>query len=132
MIDKSIFEWPQGRKGAVSITYDDGLDCHYEFVAPAWDHHGLQVTFYVSFVKPFPSTMDNPEAWRQLAAKGHELGNHSLFHACRRGGDGVRPPVEYDLGDYTTLRWKEEMQVANFALSLLDGKTERTFGNPCC
>ena len=34
--------------------------------------------------------------------------------------------------DYTALRWKEEMQVANFALSLLDGKTERTFGNTCC
>ena len=37
MIDKSTFQWPQGCKGAVSITYDDALTCHHQLVAPAWE-----------------------------------------------------------------------------------------------
>ncbi|NKB68382.1 MAG: polysaccharide deacetylase family protein [Candidatus Latescibacteria bacterium] len=127
MVDKAIFEWPEGKRGAVSVTYDDGLSCHHEVVGPAWERHGLRVTFYPSFVWPNTDIMDNPDAWRQLAANGHELGNHSLFHACRRDG-----ATTYNLKDYTAPRWKEEMQVANFALSLLDGRTERTFGNTCC
>lgn len=132
MIDKSTFEWPQGRKGAVSITYDDGLTCHHEVVGPSWDSHGLNVTFYPCFTKTNSDIMDDPDAWRRLASNGHELGNHTLFHPCRRDDDGARPIVHYNnLRDYTKERWKEEMQVANFALSLLDGRSERTFGNTC-
>lgn len=81
MIDKSIFQWPQGRKGAVSITYDDALPCHHQLVAPAWEAVGLRATFYT----PIRSTlMEEVEAWRAVATKGHELGNHSLFHPCRK------------------------------------------------
>jgi sialate O-acetylesterase len=29
MIDKSTFEWPQARRGAVSITYDDALSINF-------------------------------------------------------------------------------------------------------
>jgi hypothetical protein len=65
---------------------------------------------------------------------GHELGNHSLFHPCRR-----EPPEryewlapEYDLCDYTEKRWLDEMRIANCILGLIDGRAERTFGNTCC
>ena len=42
MIDKSTFQWPKGRQGAVSITYDDALICHHQLVAPAWEAVGLR------------------------------------------------------------------------------------------
>ena len=131
MIDKSTFQWPQNRIGAVSITYDDALSCHHQLVAPAWEAVGLRVTFYT----PIRSTlMQDVEAWRTVAAKGHELGNHSLFHPCRKRdlGDPAWLPDHYDLRDYTPERWRDEMRVADFTLSLIDGQTERSFGNTCC
>ena len=131
MIDKSTFQWPQGRKGAVSITYDDALPCHHQLVAPAWEAVDLRATFYT----PIRSTlMEDVEAWRAVATKGHELGNHSLFHPCRKRdlGDPAWLPDHYDLRDYTPERWRDEMRVADFALSLIDGEDKRSFGNTCC
>jgi hypothetical protein len=29
------FRWPDGQRCAVSLTYDDGLPVHYEYVGPA-------------------------------------------------------------------------------------------------
>ena len=129
MIDKSTFQWPQGRKGAVSITYDDALSCHHQLVAPAWEAVGLRATFYTPIRSIF---MQETEAWRQVAAKGHELGNHSLFHPCRKRDGHTWLPDHYDLCDYTSGRWSDEMRVADFTLSLVDGESERSFGNTCC
>ena len=46
MIDNAMFAWPDNRQGAVSITYDDALPCHFEQVGPAWEAYGLRATFY--------------------------------------------------------------------------------------
>ena len=128
MVNQSAFFWPEGVQGAVSVSYDDALPCHYEDVAPAWETHGLRVTFYTNIT----SLMNNPGAWRDVAAKGHELGNHSIFHPCRKqqGNDWLAD--EYDLRRYTPRRWTDEMHTANAILSSLDGREERSFGNTCC
>ena len=76
----NAFDWPEGKRGAVSLTYDDALPVHYERVAPLLEDHGLRATFYTNVL----SLGANPEAWRQVAACGHELGNHSIFHPCRK------------------------------------------------
>ena len=128
MIDKSEFTWPESTRGAVSVSYDDALPCHYEVVAPAWEAHGLGATFYTNI----NSLMDAPQAWREVAAKGHELGNHSIFHPCRKRGESSWLADEYDLRAYTPRRWSDEMRVANAILSSIDGKGERSFGNTCC
>jgi hypothetical protein len=127
MTDKA-YHWPNGKKGAVSFTYDDALPCHYEVVAPAWEAQGLQVTFYTHIKQ----LMDNPEAWREVAAKGHELGNHSIFHPCRKREDFGWLADDYDLRRYTPRRWTDEMTMANAILSSLDGRDGRSFGNNCC
>ncbi|MGB1892738.1 MAG: polysaccharide deacetylase family protein, partial [Candidatus Latescibacterota bacterium] len=72
----TALDWPEGKRGAVSLTYDDALPVHYEHVAPLLEEHGLRATFYTNVL----SLGANPEAWRQVAAQGHELGNHSIFH----------------------------------------------------
>ena len=120
--------WPGDSQGAVSISYDDALPCHYEVVAPAWQAHGVRVTFYT----PINRLFDNPQAWRDVAAAGHELGNHSIFHPCRRKPGKDWPAREYDLKTYSARRWSDEMRLASSILSSLDGKSARSFGNTCC
>lgn len=124
------FVWPQGQTCAVSLTYDDGLPVHYELVGPLLEQYGLRGTFYV------PGASDvraHPERWRLLARRGHELGNHSLFHPCTRTPERERwlEPWQ-DLGTYTLHRWREELVTASLILQLLDDQTERTYGNTCC
>lgn len=128
---KEGFRWPQGQQCAVSLTYDDALPVHRECVAPQLAARGLTATFYVCANNGFT---DSPESWKRVADLGHELGNHTLFHPCRR------EPAErfawlaphYDLCHYTRQRWADEMRVANCLLRMIDGRVERTFGNTCC
>ena len=77
--------------------------------------------------------MSETQAWRALAQRGHELGNHSCFHPCRKGSDKQWLEDGYDLKTYSSRRWCEEMRAANFTLSLIDGldPTQRSFGNTC-
>lgn len=124
------FPWPRNCRCAVSLTYDDAVPVHHEHVAPLLTSKGLCGTFYLC---GGPSVTENVAAWRQVAALGHELGNHSLFHACRRD-----PPERYrwlephyDLCSYTVQRWTDEMRIANCILRQIDGRTARTFGKPC-
>lgn len=123
------FCWPSGQKCAVSLTYDDGLPVHYEYVGPALLEAGLRGTFNVLIGS---DPRQHPEAWRRLAQSGHELANHTLFHPCRRKPDDSWLEECYDLCDYTPQRLRAELEIANLILYLLDGKRERTFGNTCC
>jgi len=131
MTDPSHFLWPKGQHCAVTLTYDDALPVHYENTAPLLASKGLCATF--NLCARFGMT-DHTDNWKTVADLGHELGNHTLFHACRR------EPVEryhwlephYDLCDYTVQRWMDEMRIANCLLRMIDGRKERTFGNTCC
>ena len=130
MSKRDEFVWPQGQRCAVSLTYDDGLPIHYDLVGPLLEHYGLRGTFYV------PAASDvrvHPMRWRLLGRRGHELGNHSLFHPCTRlpERESWLEPWQ-DLRSYTLHRLREELATANLILQLLDGQKERTYGNTCC
>ncbi len=125
------FVWPDGQRCAVSLTYDDALPVHFQTVAPMLSEQGLAATFYVVAKERFT---EHIEPWKQVAQMGHELGNHSLFHPCRREPEENYSWLAecYDLRDYTPERWLDEMRVANCLLRLIDDRTERSFGNTCC
>ena len=119
--------WPHGAQGAVSLSYDDSVPVHHREVAPLLAKHGLRGNFYLSAL-----TIESPEAWKTVAAAGHELGNHSLFHPCRRLESFESwLPEYYDLADYTPGRFRDELRVANLLLDLMDGGKPRTYGNNC-
>ena len=116
---------PAQSRCIVSLTYDDALPCHFESVAPLLEEHGLRGTFYVPCC---PALFANAESWREVATQGHELGNHTLFHPCHDQG---WLDEAYNLRHYTARRWSDEVRLANNILSLMDGRTVRSFGNTC-
>jgi peptidoglycan/xylan/chitin deacetylase (PgdA/CDA1 family) len=126
------FAWPNGAKAAVVLSYDDGVDVHLDHVAPDLEAAGLRGTFFVpghseSLARRLPE-------WRALATRGHELGNHAIFHPCLRsvpggGRDWVRP--EYALESYTVERIRAEVAAMNTTLLAVDGEAARTFAYNC-
>jgi len=126
----ATFAWPDNRRGAVSLTYDDATPGHHREVAPFLQSHGVRGTFYVPIGNNF---LNEIEAWRQVAADGHELGNHTLFHPCYGARNEDLPWLDagYNLRDYTPKRWQDEVKLANWILRQVDGRSQRTFGNTC-
>jgi peptidoglycan/xylan/chitin deacetylase (PgdA/CDA1 family) len=120
----------RGKKCAVVLTYDDALNVHLDKVVPALDALGLKGTFYLSGF--FPSFRARIREWSVVAQKGHELGNHTLYHPCEGSAPGRDwVPPDYDLSRYTVRRIADEIAMANTLLEAIDGKTQRTFAYPC-
>lgn len=133
-IAQSATFWPQGKRAAVVLTYDDGLPCQLDHAVPLLDSLGFKATFYLNATAPtLPDRLDD---WRAVAASGHELGNHTLYHPCMKVRNGrdtyewVRP--EHNLNDYSPDQIKGEIWVANTFLQAIDGRTKRTFAYTCC
>ncbi|AHW59127.1 sialate O-acetylesterase [Draconibacterium orientale] len=122
------FTWPNGAKAAVVFTYDDALDCHLDIAVPQLDEFGLKGTFFCTGNSP--CLYNRTEEWRAITKRGHELGNHTLFHPCDgTGQDWVKP--EYDLRAYTPEQIVAELKTANTLLKAVDGNTERSYGYTC-
>jgi len=120
--------WPENRRAAVSLSYDDARQSHLDVVAPQLEAAQLRGTFYVPVDSPL---IDDPSPWAQLAESGHELGNHTIFHPCRKRDGRDWPDDAFDLRAYSQTRWRREVSVANRVLAMIDGKSRRTFGNTC-
>lgn len=122
-------QW-NGKHCAVALTYDDALPEHCTGVVPLLDSVGFRATFYIPV--SFPDFQRNVDKWKRIATTGHELGNHTVFHPC----DGSLPgrewvPAEYRLDFYSVRRMCDEIEMANFVLTSIDGKKMRTFAYTC-
>ena len=118
-----------GKRAAVVLTYDDALNVHLDHAILALDSLKLKGTFYLSGQS---GALDKriPE-WRKAAARGHELGNHTLFHPCAGGPGRSWITSENDLRNYTVARMVNEMRLNNTLLKSIDGKSGRTFAYAC-
>jgi len=124
------FAWPGGARAAVSLGYDDGLDSQLDHVVPALNRRGLRASFYVPINGP--TLPARQHEWKAAAAAGHELGNHSLFHACSAKGAGREWVLPHrDLEKQMAAAVQEQVLAANTWLQALDGKSRRTFTPPC-
>jgi peptidoglycan/xylan/chitin deacetylase (PgdA/CDA1 family) len=108
--------WPGGKRAAVSLTYDDGLDSQLENAAPQLDEFGLKATFFL--------TQENMEArladWIALAKRGHEIADHTTTHPCA-------------LRRFTsqTFERDEIAPVEQFLDANFGGPRPRTYAFPC-
>jgi len=111
----------------LSLTFDDGLDSHLDIVGPALERAGLRATFYVQLAAP--PLQRRWKEWQELAARGHELGNHSMLHPAegRRGWVTAANRIE----DYSLERMETELALTNSVLSMIDGQAVRSYAYPC-
>lgn len=70
--------WGPGYRGAVSLTFDDGLACQAYNALPELDSRNIKATFFLIVNQAF-----GPSAgakWYGALLNGHELGSHSMNH----------------------------------------------------
>jgi|SRR5687767_7546310 peptidoglycan/xylan/chitin deacetylase (PgdA/CDA1 family) len=120
----------KNRQAAVALTYDDALNIHLDKVVPQLDSFGFKGTFYI--IGSSAAFTNRLNDWRKAAGRGHELGNHTLFHPCagnKPGREWVKP--DQDLSKYTVQRAANEVMMNNALLEAVDGKKKRSMACPC-
>ena len=119
--------WPDACEGAVSLTFDDGMGSQLRVAVPLLQRRDLRATFYLN-----PRGDDWSERmapWRQVAAAGHELGNHTILHPCSRAFAWM--PEERSLERLTVEDVAADIDRAEERLRVLGGPGPRSFGYPC-
>lgn len=119
------FLFPDHKKSAVCLTYDDGMATHLANAIPQLDEAGIKGTFYLNSA----SGQSTVAGWIHAANKGHELGNHSIFHPCP---SGMGWPPELETDHYTIPKILDEIKATDGILKLLDpSHAIRTYAYPC-
>ena len=118
------FRWPEGKKAAISLSFDDARASQVDVGIPMLDNHGVRATFFV-----VPGEVEERLAgWRSARQAGHEIGNHSLVHPCSGNFIWARDKA---LEGYTVDQMREELLAANRRLEELLGVTPDVFAYPC-
>src|SRR5215467_663496 len=74
----SSFKWPQDKRAALSLTFDDARTSQVDSGTALLDKYGIKATFFV-----VPSSVElRLDGWKRAVANGHEIGNHTLNHPC--------------------------------------------------
>jgi peptidoglycan/xylan/chitin deacetylase (PgdA/CDA1 family) len=121
---KSFFPWRDGRRAALSLTFDDARLSQVDCGLPILDAAKLKATFYVS-----PSNLEKRlDGWHRAVANGHEIGNHTMTHPCSGNFSWSRDNA---LEDYTLRRIEKDILAANAFIKKTLGIRPVTFAYPC-
>jgi peptidoglycan/xylan/chitin deacetylase (PgdA/CDA1 family) len=130
-----LSSYGQSKRAVICLTYDDGLETQLSTVLPQLDSFNLKATFFLNSIQGSSQSEvigHTPEAvlgWTNAARNGHELANHTLFHACpeKIGWDKAVAIENYSIDRMIT-----EIKTQNTVLSLLDpNRKKRAFAFPC-
>ena len=119
-------QWPGGKQAAMVLTYDDALPSDLDIAIPALDAAGLKGTFFLVGDALVPEQI---ERWRAAAAEGHELGNHTVRHACPQAN--YPPASKLDTSEaYDVPTMLAEIRTMNTMLTAIDGKVQHSLATP--
>ena len=122
--DTSVFKWPEGKKAAISLSFDDARESQVLRGTDLLDQFGVKATFFV-----VPSAVEKQlNGWKKAVANGHEIGNHSLNHPCTGNFSWSR---SHALEDYTLKMMKSELEDCNKRVQELLSVTPSVFAYPC-
>ncbi|WP_321290503.1 polysaccharide deacetylase family protein [uncultured Sunxiuqinia sp.] len=125
VIDAQIM-WPESKKAAIVLSYDDGLNSHLNYAIPQLNAYGFKGTFFLYGYLP----EDKFDEWEQVSEQGHEIGNHSLFHPCKGDGKEGRSPRFYS-EDYDVPSMLREIGIMNKLIFAITGKKPESYAYPC-
>ena len=118
-----ICKFKDNKKGAVSLTFDDGTRDHLVHALPLLKQYGFKGTFYI-IVNRVPNQAKEPRplngflTWDELKlllAEGHEIGNHSMTHRRQLTKEKSMEDVRHEINDpIPVFREKLGIQVETF------------------
>jgi peptidoglycan-N-acetylglucosamine deacetylase len=117
--------WPEGKKVAISLTFDDARLSQVDAGIPALDEYGVKATFYLN---PVPM-LERLEGWRKAVTSGHEIGNHSSTHPCSGNYPWVGKGNE--LENFTMDGMRKNILEAEKIIKDSLGVDARAFAYPC-
>lgn len=121
---RAPFKWPEGKRVAVSLTFDDARLSQVDKGTALLDEYNVKATFYV-----LPGQVkERLEGWKKAVASGHEIGSHSLNHPCSGNFAWSR---EKALENYTIEKMRAELIESNKSIESLLGVKPKVFAYPC-
>ena len=121
---ESTFLWPEGKKIALSLSFDDARASQVDAGTALLDQYGVKGTFYV-----VPNAVKQRlEGWKKAVAGGHEIGNHSFNHPCTGNFPWSRQKA---IENYTLKQMRNELILANKDIQELLGVEAEVFAYPC-
>ena len=122
--DSLIFKWPEGKRAAISLSFDDARESQVIWGTDLLDQYGIKATFFV-----VPSSVEKRlEGWKKAVANGHEIGNHSVNHPCSGNFFWSRNNA---LENYTIKKMGAELKECNKRLEELLKVKPEVFAYPC-
>jgi hypothetical protein len=118
------FSWPDGKKAAISLTFDDARQSHPDIGTQLFRELDVDVTYYVL---PGP-VRDRLQDWKEIVEEGHEIGNHTIYHPCTGNFPWSRDKA---LEHYTLQTIREELLAASAELTELLGVEPVSFAYTC-
>jgi len=77
----SIAKFRDAKKAAISFTFDDSIDDHYNLVAPQLEKNGLRGTFWVIGQSIDQAGSLSSAQIKEMSDRGHEMSNHTWTHS---------------------------------------------------
>ncbi|QHT66991.1 polysaccharide deacetylase family protein [Rhodocytophaga rosea] len=121
---QNSIKWPESKQALIVLTYDDALLSHLQVAIPQLNQARLKGTF---FLKEPAATHIN--AWKEASQKGHELGNHTVYHPCLSSKFKADP--HYQAENYSVDNMMREISTMNTILYAIDNKLDHTYAYPC-
>jgi len=120
----TTFRWPDGKRAAISITFDDARTSQVDSGTALLDKYGIKATF---FVVP-PTVEDRLDGWKKVVANGHEIGNHTINHPCT---GNFSWSAKNALENYSLDDMRNELIECNKRIKELLGVEPKVFAYPC-
>jgi hypothetical protein len=118
------FQWPNGKRAAASLSFDDARTSQVDVGLALLNEHGVKATFYLQAA----NIHNRLEGWKKALADGHEIGSHTVTHPCTGNYAFSRHNA---LEDYTLQMMEEQINDASAQIQQLLGVKPRTFAYPC-
>jgi peptidoglycan/xylan/chitin deacetylase (PgdA/CDA1 family) len=118
------FHWPDGKRVAVSMTFDDARTSQVDRGLDLFATYGAKATFFVES----RNIEQRLAGWKRAVAEGHEIANHSTTHPCTGNYAFSRRNA---LEDYSLEMMARDIDGASVEIERLLGVKPVTFAYPC-